>query len=173
MMNGAPKLGYIPGRRRRQTTLLETARIQGIFRSAAAKLEWANRHIAELELQSSDYLKAHWRFRLRTGAPLRQLLIEFDAPYRVPLRFGLMVGDAANATLISDFLSSRSPEAIFSPRSLHPKIPFPAAQFSSGKTIDSHPGTGPHGCLRGWHQRQHRRLDRQDRSHFFALAFER
>jgi hypothetical protein len=40
---------------------------------------------------------------------------------------------------------SRSPEAIFSPRSLHPKIPFPAAQFSSGKTIDSHPGTGPHG----------------------------
>jgi hypothetical protein len=94
--DGAAKFGYIPGRRRRQTTLLETARIQGIFRSAAAKLEWANRHIAELERQSSDYLKAHWRFRLRTGAPLRELVLEFDAPYRVPLRFGLMVGDAAN-----------------------------------------------------------------------------
>ncbi len=94
--DGAPKFGYIPGGRRCQTTLLETARIQGIFRSAAAKLEWANRHIAELERQSSDYLNQHWRFRLRTSAPLGSLLLEFDAPYRVPLRFGLMVGDAAN-----------------------------------------------------------------------------
>ncbi len=76
----APKVGYIPGRRPRQTTLLETARIQGIFRSAAAKLEWANRHIADLEQQSSDYLNENWRFRLRTGAPLRELLLEFDAP---------------------------------------------------------------------------------------------
>jgi hypothetical protein len=95
--DGEPKkFGYIPGGRRRQTPLLETARIQGIFRSAAAKLEWANLHIAELERQSSDYLNEHWRFRLRTSAPLGSLLLEFDAPYRVPLRFGLMVGDAAN-----------------------------------------------------------------------------
>src|SRR6266403_2812069 len=92
----APKVGYIPGRRPRQTTLLETARIQGIFRSAAAKLEWANRHIAELERQSSDYLNEHWHFRLRTGAPLGTPVLYFDAPPRVPLRFGLMVGDAAN-----------------------------------------------------------------------------
>jgi hypothetical protein len=95
--DGEPKkFGYIPGRRRRQTTVLETARIQGIFRSAAAKLEWANRHIADLEQQSSDYLNEKWRFRLRTRAPLRELVLEFDAPYGVPLRFGLMVGDAAN-----------------------------------------------------------------------------
>jgi hypothetical protein len=94
--DGAPKFGYVAGGRRSQTTLLETARIEGIFRSAAAELEWANRHIAQLERQSSDYLKAHWRFRLRTSAPLGSLLLEFDAPDRVPLRFGLMVGDAAN-----------------------------------------------------------------------------
>jgi hypothetical protein len=94
--DGATKFGYMVGQRHRQTTLLETARIQGIFRSAAAKLEWANRHIAELERQSSDYLKGHWRFRLRHSAPLGTPLLEFDAPYRVPLRFGLMVGDVAN-----------------------------------------------------------------------------
>jgi hypothetical protein len=94
--DGAPKVGYISGRRRRQTTPLETARIQGIFRSAAAKLEWANRHIAELERQSSDYLNEHWHFRLRTSAPLGTPVLYFDAPHRFPLRFGLMVGDAAN-----------------------------------------------------------------------------
>jgi hypothetical protein len=90
------KYGFISGRRRRQTTPLETARIQGIFRGAAAKLEWANLHIAELERQSSDYLNKHWCFRLRTAAPLGTPLFEIDAPYRVPLCFGLMVGDAAN-----------------------------------------------------------------------------
>jgi hypothetical protein len=77
--DGAPKFGYIPGRRRRQTTLLETARIQGIFRSAAAKLEWANRHIAELERQSSDYLDQHWRFRLRTCPSLNDCRPSFHS----------------------------------------------------------------------------------------------
>jgi hypothetical protein len=33
---------------------------------------------------------------MRTGGPLQELLLEFDVPYNVPLRFGLMVGDAAN-----------------------------------------------------------------------------
>lgn len=69
-------LGPRPHRTR---TALETARVEGIFESAAAKLEWANRHMSELDRQSSDYLKANRSFHTHI-APIDGVRMRFNAP---------------------------------------------------------------------------------------------
>ncbi|WP_025036387.1 hypothetical protein [Bradyrhizobium sp. DOA9] len=95
-MTDTPKFGFFPGRRDRDRTFLEMVRVEGIFQSAAAKLEWANRHIAELDRQSSEHLKATCTFRLQRSGLAGGTRMLFNAPYSVPLRFGLMIGDVAN-----------------------------------------------------------------------------
>jgi hypothetical protein len=130
-----PKFGFIPGRRDRDRTFLEMVRVEGIFESAAAKLEWANRHIAELDRQSSEHLNAKWSFRLQ-AAPLGGARMLFNAPYRVPLRFGLMIGDIANnlrSTLdhiVWKVARRTSPTKVSNVKS---SIPLPARRVASGK----------------------------------------
>jgi hypothetical protein len=78
-------------------TFLEKARTHGRFRNAATKLEWAKRHIQQLDSQSTEFLDSHWEFRLRRStAPIGGTLLTFKPVRPVPLRFGLMVGDVAN-----------------------------------------------------------------------------
>ncbi|MGY2804235.1 hypothetical protein [Bradyrhizobium sp. USDA 4506] len=94
--NDDKQFGFIPGgRRNKNRTFLEMTRVEGIFQSAAAKLEWANRHIAEFDRHSSEHLKSTWSFLLY-AAPIGGTRLRFNARHDVPLRFGLMVGDVAN-----------------------------------------------------------------------------
>ncbi|MGY4199284.1 hypothetical protein [Bradyrhizobium sp. USDA 4520] len=90
------RFGFIPGgRRNKNRSFLEMTRVEGIFQSAAAKLEWANGHIAELDRQASEHLKSTWSFQLY-ASPIGGTRLRFNAPHDVRLRFGLMVGDVAN-----------------------------------------------------------------------------
>jgi hypothetical protein len=69
-----------------------TKRLTNRFPSAYAKLQWAKRHIEQLDSQSDAYLRERLKFTVHEDF-LRQPVMTVTYQGELPANFGLMIGD--------------------------------------------------------------------------------
>ena len=113
-----------------------TKRLTDRFPSAFAKLQWAKRHIEQLDSQSNAYLRE--RLKLTVQDSMRQRVMTVTYQGELPTNFGLMIGDVATnlrATLDHIIWYLVSPHLTADDRQEDVSFPFPRTKDRLEKAI--------------------------------------
>ncbi len=115
-----------------------TKRLTNRFPSAYAKLQWAKRHIEQLDSQSNAYLRERLKLTVHQDF-MRQLVMTVTYQGDLPANFGLMIGDIATnlrATLDHIIWYLVSPHLTADDREEDVSFPFPKTKERLKKSID-------------------------------------